>query len=44
MFGCLMPKQGFPPLTSVCVCLSFTAMAFITYILVAGLALGTQDR
>lgn len=25
-------------------CLSSTAMAFITYILVAGLALGTQDR
>lgn len=26
------------------VCLLPTAMAFITYILVAGLALGTQDR
>ena len=30
-------------LTSVCVSAS-TAMAFITYVLVAGLALGTQDR
>lgn len=37
--GCLVPKV-LCPLTSV----SSTAMAFITYILVAGLALGTQDR
>lgn len=42
--GCLGAwcHRGFRPLTSVC--LLSTAMAFITYILVAGLALGTQDR
>ncbi|XP_007642591.1 protein YIF1B [Cricetulus griseus] len=42
---CLAPacNQGSPS-SDKCLCLPSTAMAFITYILVAGLALGTQDR
>lgn len=36
-------REGLPS-SDECLCLSSTAMAFITYILVAGLALGTQDR
>lgn len=43
--GCLgaCAREGLPS-SDECLCLSSTAMAFITYILVAGLALGTQDR
>lgn len=43
--GILVPgaQEGLPP-SDECLCLPSTAMAFITYILVAGLALGTQDR
>lgn len=40
--GYLEPRVA--PSACVCVSVCPTAMAFITYILVAGLALGTQDR
>lgn len=41
--GAQWPRMVRLPLTRVCVSAP-TAMAFITYVLVAGLALGTQDR